>query len=96
MIHLLTETNLFISLPNDCLCQMTGEPIVHLKANPQNQQELDRSERLPGKVSTRGSLKRPLTDPTDQEQRAKRLKVTTGIPKSGNRLPVNATMRASM
>lgn len=31
MFHLLTETSIFISLPNECLCQMTGEPIIHLK-----------------------------------------------------------------
>ncbi|KXN91623.1 hypothetical protein AN958_12475 [Leucoagaricus sp. SymC.cos] len=27
MLHLLTETSIFISLPNGCLCQMTGEPL---------------------------------------------------------------------
>lgn len=31
MLHLLTETSLFISLPNGCFCQMTGEPIVNVK-----------------------------------------------------------------
>ena len=29
MLHLLTETHIFVSLPNDCLCQMTGEPIIY-------------------------------------------------------------------
>ncbi|KAI0663882.1 hypothetical protein C8Q70DRAFT_885740, partial [Cubamyces menziesii] len=24
MLHLLVDTSLFVSLPNDCLCQMTG------------------------------------------------------------------------
>ncbi|KAI0719341.1 hypothetical protein C8T65DRAFT_541197, partial [Cerioporus squamosus] len=31
MFHLLTETCVFLALPNGCLCQMTGDPIVHLK-----------------------------------------------------------------
>ena len=30
MLHILTETHLFVSLPNDCLCQMTGEPMIHM------------------------------------------------------------------
>ncbi|KAG6899964.1 hypothetical protein C0993_004865 [Termitomyces sp. T159_Od127] len=30
MLYLLSETNIFISLPNGCLCQMTGEPVVTL------------------------------------------------------------------
>ncbi|TFK92683.1 hypothetical protein K466DRAFT_480156, partial [Polyporus arcularius HHB13444] len=29
--HLLAETCVFSALPNGCLCQMTGDPIVHLK-----------------------------------------------------------------
>jgi hypothetical protein len=29
MIHLLTETSIFVSLPNGCLCQITGEPVIH-------------------------------------------------------------------
>ncbi|TFY78051.1 hypothetical protein EWM64_g5960 [Hericium alpestre] len=31
MFHLLTETCVFVPLPNDCLCQLTGEPIVSHK-----------------------------------------------------------------
>ena len=30
MLHLLSETSLFICLPNDCYCQMTGKTIVSL------------------------------------------------------------------
>ncbi|KZP22726.1 hypothetical protein FIBSPDRAFT_738604, partial [Athelia psychrophila] len=29
MLHLLTETSIFVSLPNQCLCQMTGDPLIH-------------------------------------------------------------------
>ncbi|KAI0043825.1 hypothetical protein FA95DRAFT_1458892, partial [Auriscalpium vulgare] len=31
MVHLLTETSIFVSLPNECLCQLTGRPVVELK-----------------------------------------------------------------
>ena len=34
MFHLLTETSVFIPLPNECLFQITGEPIVHMKPPP--------------------------------------------------------------
>ncbi|KAL4243808.1 Telomerase reverse transcriptase [Abortiporus biennis] len=34
MFHLLTEAYIFVSLPNGCLCQMTGEPLIHTKAPP--------------------------------------------------------------
>jgi telomerase reverse transcriptase len=30
MLHLLTNTSLFVALPNDCLCQLVGEPIVYI------------------------------------------------------------------
>jgi hypothetical protein len=29
-MHLLTDTSLFFALPNDCLCQLVGEPIVYI------------------------------------------------------------------
>ncbi|KAI5892940.1 uncharacterized protein SCHCODRAFT_02458821, partial [Schizophyllum commune H4-8] len=31
MIHLLTDTSIFVSLPNGCLCQMSGVPVVNLR-----------------------------------------------------------------
>lgn len=30
MLHLLTDTSIFTSLPNGCLCQITGEPMLYL------------------------------------------------------------------
>ncbi|PBK75723.1 hypothetical protein ARMSODRAFT_404731 [Armillaria solidipes] len=30
MMHLLTEAAIFLSLPNNCFCQMTGEPLINL------------------------------------------------------------------
>lgn len=32
MFYLLTETSIFVSLPNDCLCQITGDPILHMQS----------------------------------------------------------------
>ncbi|KAL1738673.1 hypothetical protein HDZ31DRAFT_8702, partial [Schizophyllum fasciatum] len=31
MIHLLTDTSVFVPLPNGCLCQMSGVPLVNLR-----------------------------------------------------------------
>jgi hypothetical protein len=30
MFHLLTEASIFVPLPNECLCQLTGIPLVFL------------------------------------------------------------------
>ncbi|KAJ8580772.1 hypothetical protein M405DRAFT_752860, partial [Rhizopogon salebrosus TDB-379] len=29
MLHILTKTSVFIKLPNECLCQMTGEALIY-------------------------------------------------------------------
>lgn len=29
-MHLLTETSIFVQLPNECFCQVTGEPLITL------------------------------------------------------------------
>lgn len=34
VLHLLFKTSLFISLPNECLCQLTGEPIIFASLPP--------------------------------------------------------------
>lgn len=31
ILHLLTQTSIFIPLPNECLCQMTGPPLIHVR-----------------------------------------------------------------
>lgn len=43
MLYLLSETNVFISLPNGCLCQMTGEPVVGLVPKIRNSSSASRS-----------------------------------------------------
>ena len=40
MLHLLTETSVFQSLPNGCLCQVTGVPIIFLTPSVQNNRTL--------------------------------------------------------
>ncbi|KAI6123581.1 hypothetical protein EV401DRAFT_1271406 [Pisolithus croceorrhizus] len=30
MLHLLLKTSIFVSLPNECLCQLTGEPLIYV------------------------------------------------------------------
>ncbi|KAN0092973.1 hypothetical protein V8E55_003757 [Tylopilus felleus] len=34
MLHLLLKTSVFISLPNECLCQLTGEPLIFVSLPP--------------------------------------------------------------
>jgi hypothetical protein len=34
MLHLITDTSIFVSLPNECLCQMTGEHLMRLPVRP--------------------------------------------------------------
>lgn len=29
MIHLLTETSIYVSLPNECYCQLAGPPLIY-------------------------------------------------------------------
>ena len=40
MLHLLTETSVFLSLPNGCLCQVTGVPVIFVTPIAQNDQTL--------------------------------------------------------
>jgi telomerase reverse transcriptase len=40
MLHLLTETSVFLSLPNGCLCQVTGIPVIFVTPIVQNDQTL--------------------------------------------------------
>lgn len=71
MLHLLTETHIFVSLPNDCLCQMTGEPIIFKV--PMNDHP---SEETRGSLSIRRGEKRPFPFPIEgaQARSAKRQK----------------------
>ncbi|KAK7690659.1 hypothetical protein QCA50_005758 [Cerrena zonata] len=67
MLHLLTETSIFISLPNGCFCQMTGEPIVNFKA------PINLSHRPPAQVDN--DRKRKASDDTGDERPRKRCRL---------------------
>src|ERR1700722_2622701 len=69
MLHLLTETSIFVSLPNECFCQITGEPIVHITV-PQVKG---------ASIST--SCKRKSLEPHAEENSAKRLRLQTSMDK---------------
>lgn len=69
MMHMLTETSVFVTLPNGCLCQLMGEPIIHVRVStrPAN-----------GIQSTRPAKRSSLQDPS-HEPLAKRLKISHDI-----------------
>ena len=71
VFHLLTETCVFLALPNGCLCQMTGDPIVHLKP-PQIGEAFLQNE---GRIASRG-VKRRCIKGYSEERPSKRLKRT--------------------
>jgi len=58
MLHLLTETSIFLSLPNGCLCQLAGDPMIYL--TPKIQATSDPSVNAPtnGTQETRGKRQR--------------------------------------
>ena len=67
MLHLLTETSLFISLPNGCFCQMTGEPLVHFKvpiglSTPNSAQVDNKRKRGAADDASERPAKRPKLD----------------------------------
>jgi hypothetical protein len=69
MLHLLMDTSIFIPLPNGCLCQVTGEPIVFLTSV---------ERRIPSEVFAvhhDNGTKRPRPDSLQDERPAKRRKL---------------------
>ncbi|KAH9481585.1 Telomerase reverse transcriptase [Psilocybe cubensis] len=71
MLHLLTETSIYVSLPNGCLCQLTGEPLINTAPPAYN------DESLPKKM-TQKRLHENATD-THNERPAKRLKLESSV-----------------
>lgn len=80
MLHLLTETSLFIQLPNDCLCQITGQPILYLTV-PSSDNDPSLKKELPD-TSSRGKKRVLRSFTTENEPPAKRRKLESGT--SGN------------
>ena len=56
MMHLLTGTSIFLSLPNGCLCQLAGEPIIYL--TPKIQTTSDPSVNAPTNGTQQATGKR--------------------------------------
>jgi hypothetical protein len=75
-MHLLTETSVFLALPNDCLCQMTGPPLVFKKVP-----ELLRPEvPIPAGRNSSGMLKRKAPMIGLMERPPKRARLNTDEP----------------
>jgi telomerase reverse transcriptase len=68
MLHLLTETSIFVALPNDCLCQVTGDSILNLPL-----------PRLPSSMELQHPPKRPHYKPHDEEPPSKKLRRCTSM-----------------
>lgn len=70
MLHLLTDTSLFLSLPNGCFCQVTGEPIIHMIPGISQVEDgrLQNQNDIPAIVSQ----KRPLPNVPGQNNKARK------------------------
>lgn len=74
MFHLLTETSVFIPLPNECLCQVTGNPIIHMKPPPLIK-GLHGLQNIPVTVHSKlDNLKRKALETQHSERPRKRMK----------------------
>lgn len=87
MFHLLTETSMFVALPNDCFCQVVGEPIINIRV-PAGLCSVPNGGRAPLEAFDR--LKRKRTDVGDGNDRPqKRLRVAEALPLKSSRRPAN-------
>lgn len=75
VIHLFTETSLFLPLPNGCLCQATGPPLVHVKLSDPRIRPL----RTEAQKSDLGSRKRNCESTDEDVPPAKRRKANSGL-----------------
>ncbi|KAJ3766420.1 hypothetical protein FB446DRAFT_653838 [Lentinula raphanica] len=66
MIHLLTRTSMFTSLPNGCLCQMTGPILLHVIPKSE-------CERI---AECSNKRKRPNIDNGPSDRSLKRIKIS--------------------
>ncbi|KIJ66969.1 hypothetical protein HYDPIDRAFT_85271, partial [Hydnomerulius pinastri MD-312] len=86
MLHLLLKISLFISLPNECLCQVIGEPLIFIPPPT-----------LGGFLNAESSIrvcKRKRDSPHETQPR-KRLKLVRSV--SGNReQPIKGTARQAV
>lgn len=87
MFHLLTETCLFAPLPNDCLCQMTGEPIVYMRV-PLFKRALEPA--AAAAVDERIRAKRKAQGPPEGGSARKRMRLADGSASSSRTNSANA------
>ncbi|ETW83156.1 hypothetical protein HETIRDRAFT_450817 [Heterobasidion irregulare TC 32-1] len=92
MFHLLTETCLFAPLPNDCLCQMTGEPIVYMKV-PLFKRVLEPAAAVA--VDERIRAKRKAQGPPEGGEARKRMRLADGSASSLRTSSANAFRTAA-
>jgi hypothetical protein len=79
MLHLLTEAHCFVSLPNDCLCQMTGEPMIHMA--PMALHGSGQPSTAPtGALVKAAKRPCPFPDAHEDEPQRKRQKIGTSAP----------------
>ena len=76
MRHLLTRTSIFLSLPNGCLCQMTGRPLYAIQASTSG--KMVRPLESATDVGSTAGLKRKATSFPSNERPFKRLKIHPG------------------
>lgn len=87
MLHLLTDTSLFLSLPNGCFCQVTGEPIIHMiPAISQVEESCLQTQNV---IPAIASQKRPLSDLPGQNNKARKRRKLN--PTYGGQTPHSST-----
>jgi hypothetical protein len=86
MLHLLTETSIFVSLPNQCLCQLTGEPLIHII--PSNSGIMVQKSESQGvqapSIIARLATKRKASGQHEDERPPKRLRIYESVSTTGN------------
>ena len=78
MLHLLTEVSVFVSLPNQCLCQVTGEPLIHV-VPPNSGIMFQKQEAQEVHAQTNPATKRKMSGRHQDERPTKRLRTYESV-----------------
>lgn len=70
MLHLLVETSIFVALPNGCLCQLSGEPVIYMTPRIHDEQTLDPEKS--GKPTQLGGKRPRLISDGEKDERPKK------------------------
>ncbi|CAA7267063.1 unnamed protein product [Cyclocybe aegerita] len=93
MLHLLAEIPIFLALPNGCLCQITGEPLIHMVPSRHNVGFVPNGPvQADGKSINAPNRKRPWPGGDDghEQGREKRRKLNVDFRSNSNGIPQNA------